>query len=313
MARETQPFYADIEDEDLDNLDDRGDGLDDEEEDEEELEDDEHEEDEGDDEEEGEAEEEDDEEDEEVEDPKKHRIPKARLDEVIAQREAEKERAQWLEEQLAKLISLQERKTKEEIEVKAPKYDFDAAEEKYLELAFSGEHADALRLRKEIDAQKELVFEAKIKALKESTETELESKSKKVIDDERFKDVLAKSVKEYKFLNDKHDSYNADAVEMINTLMRGYVAAGKTKAEALALAVKKGAPMYLEPKDKKEISERRKAQVKKNAEASRKQAPNSKGRGTREIDVESLDPSSLTEKDYKSLTPKQKAKLRGDF
>lgn len=313
MPRESQPFYAELEDEDLENLKDRGDGLDDEEEDEEELEDDEHEEDESDDEEEDEDEEENDEEDEEVEEPKVHRIPKARLDEVIAQREAERERAQWLEEQLAKLIAIQEKRTKEDIAPPAPKFDFDAAEEKYLELAFSGEHGDALKLRKEIDRQRELAFEAKIKALKESTETELETKSKKVIDDERFKDVLAKSESTYKFLDVNHKSYNADAVDTVNTLMRGYMAAGKSKSEALALAVKKGAPMYLEPKDKKEISERRREQVSKNAKAAKQQAPKAKGRGTREIDVESLDPSTLTEKDWKSLTPKQKAKLRGDF
>jgi hypothetical protein len=317
MARESQPFYAELEDEDLEDLKDRGDGLEDEsdedDEDEEEVEGSESGEDEVDDEEEEEESEEDDEE-EEVETPKgkkDYRIPKARFDEVIAQREAERERSQWLEEQLAKLIA-KTTAAEEKVNV-APKFDFDAAEEKYLELAFGGEHADALKLRKQIDTAREEAFEAKIKALKDATVEDVDSRSKAIIDAERFDDVRRKSEAKFPFLNAKHSTYNADAVDMINTLMRGHVAAGKSKSEALRLAVAKGAPIFEEAPVVKKVTERRAEQAKKNATAARSQPSRVSGKGAKDIDVNTIDPSTLSEKHYKDLTPKQKAKLRGDF
>jgi hypothetical protein len=314
MAKETEVFDEDLYEDDVEL--DRGDEFDsDEDEDEEDAEGDEGREDEDD---EGEADEDGSEEsDDEVGDDedegrvkKNIRIPKHRLDQEIAKRKAaaenfERERARsaWLEEQLTKLL---EKGTKTE-EPLLPPYDFDAAEEKFNDLLLEGNVKEAAALRKEIREKEREYF----KELANSIREEAVQKATNEIAESKFNVLVENFESKYPFLNASSKDFNKEAVDTVNTFMAGYMAQGKSKAEALKIAVSKVAPLYEaeKPKGKDRTIEARK----KNVDASRKQPPNNRISRSAGRDVNALDVSKLTEKQLKELTPREIAKLRGDI
>jgi len=60
------------------------------------------------------------------------------------------------------------------------------------------------------------------------------------------------------FLDHKSKSYNEEAVDTVNTLLAGYIAAGKGKVESLQLAISKVVPLYTKKEVKTSIGEQRK-------------------------------------------------------
>lgn len=288
---------------------DRGDNLEDEElEDQDESEDEAEE---TDDDESEEADEDEDEEEYEEEAPQKNtRVPKARLDEVIRQREEARERSEWLETQLEKLIS-----SKVETPV-APKpaYDFEVAEEEYVALIIQGEVAKASKLRREIDAARKDEFQSLLDQVKDSAKQEAKSESSSAIEQERFETAVVNFENKYKFLNYELPEYNEEAVDTVNTLMSGYVSAGKSKAEALKLAVNKVAPLYSKVSpEKPTLGNKRKVEAgRKAVKAANSQPSKTKSVSTRQVDAETVDVKKMSEKDFSKLTAKEKSILRGD-
>lgn len=295
--------------EDLENeeLVDRGDSLEDlegEDEEDEELEDD------GD-----SGDEESEEEEEEVASPKDTRIPKYRFDEVnnqrkelLAQLEDASERSLWLEAQLEKLIS-NNTKTAEPA-APANTYNFEAAEENYVQLIIEGEIAKASKLRAEIDKERRAELVSIISEVKSSASKTAKEESTKAVSEQRFFNTVEALEVQYPFLNNKVKDYNAEAVDTVNTLMAGFVAAGKSKADALTLAVKKVAPFYT--KEVKAPSTKKEEAGRKAVAASKSQPPSPTGTKTKTIDISKIDVSKLAEKDFRSLTAKEKSVLRGD-
>lgn len=261
--------------------------------------------------------EEEDEDDEDDEDPKDQMVPRSRIDQLVAQREEERERNQWLQEQLEAMI---QRTTEVEEEVEEeparPEYDFHAAELKYGEAMLEGEPDKAAKIRGEINKAHAAEYAYQIEAAKRAAKAEAVSETTNSIDERRFNSLLATYTQEYDFLNDESDSYNAKAVTMANKLMAGYMQEGKMKSEALKLAVEDVTPFFEQPKaDKKETKStaRKKQARKKAAKASKAQPPNTggkKGKAARNLDT--IDMSKISEKDFNNLTAREKAKLRGD-
>ena len=251
-------------------------------------------------------EEEEDEEDEEDED-EPISIPKSRLDAVIAQREAEKERTLWLESQLEKLINQSSEATQKK-EVKEA-YDFSSAEMKYADLLIEGDTSKAASLRAEIDTERKQEMLDLISSIKEESKNEAISTSSKAIDDQKFDTLVDNYENKHPFLDVESDHYNEEAIETVNTLIAAYIASGTSRNEALSLAVKKVVPIY---KPSLKNTSRKKASIKRAASASKRQPPRSKGRTFKNIDREELSVADLSERDFSKLTNKEKRVLRGD-
>lgn len=301
-----QEDYDDLDDPiEEENLEDRGDDFEEDEEDIEEGEEDvESEEDSEED-----VEEEDPEEEEEIESPK---IPRSRFNQVIKQREEAKERNAWLEAQLEKLIQ----KQTEVIQREEPKisYDFATAENKYISLIIEGEVAEATKLRAEIDKARKDEMMGIIKEIKDSAEDNAKKQSSVLVEQEKFNNLVENFESKYKFLNADSKEYNEEAVDTVNTLLAGYVAAGKSKSEGLRLAVQKVAPLYTKViETKPTLGNKRKIESgKKAAQAANSQPARTKSVSTKSIDRETVDVSKMSERDFAKLTPKEKSILRGD-
>lgn len=256
-----------------------------------------------------------DEDEEDEEEPEEERIPRSRLNQVIKQRNEERERTKWLEQQLEKVLNSQTAPKKEEAPQAPaePPYNYEEKEAQYIELILDGETAKAIKLRSEIDAARAKDFQ---KMLAEQSETTMSQTSKK-LEDERFNDLVSAFEEEYSFLDASSDDYNEEAVETINRLMGGYMAEGTSREKALALAVDKMLPFYTKAPAKealgtKKKSEKATADKKRNAKASRQQPPRSPGRKTRDVDPSALRPSTLSEKQFNQLSDREKRILRGD-
>lgn len=245
------------------------------------------------------------------------KVSKARLDEVIAQREEERARSAWLEEQLAALIANQTKSQVVQEKVKTPEvvYDFDTAEENYISLVINGEIDKAKKLRSEIDSNRKQELLNLVKNVQEEATTKATQVSTQAIEGERFKSLVTTLESKYTFLDYNSDDYNEEAVDTINTLLAGYVASGKTKSEALGLAVKKVVPLYVKevtPPKKSLGDTRTKQSAEKAVKAAKAQPPKTVSTKNTTVDLSKLDISKMSEREYDKLTEKEKRILRGD-
>lgn len=255
------------------------------------------------------------EEDEEVETKKEPRIPKSRFDEVIQQREDAKERNLWLESQLEKLIG-QANKQQEAIvpKVEVSLYDFDKAEEDYISLIIEGEISKASKLRNEINREQEAKMMNIIKNIESSVSTKAKSDSSALLEDERFNAFVETVEVKHPFLDSNHKDYNEEAVDTVNTLLAGYISAGKGKTEALRLAVAKVTPLYFKPEVKQSLGNKRTVEAgKKAAKAAAAQPVRTKNSATTKlVDNSDVDITKISEKEFAKLTSKERSLLRGD-
>lgn len=304
---EEEEFESSVEDEEEEEVDEE---ESDDDEDSEEDEEDDSEEDEE------ESEDEEDSEDEEEEpDEEKGRIPRSRLNEVIAQRDAERAAREKEEERVSRLEAMVEKLISKETapapEPEVEKYDFIAAEEKYIDLILEGEVKDALALRAEIDKAKEDQFKNILEQSKTSTKDSVLNQSK-------FDTAVEAMEAKYPFLDYESDTYNEEAVESVNALMSGYVSKGIPEVEALKKAVAKMAPLFeVEEKEtKKPLGNKRKASPKddrkRNAKAAKAQPPKSTERKSSSKDLDTINVAKMSERDFSKLSDREKRILRGD-
>ena len=259
-----------------------------------------------------------DEEEDEVEDtpPKKEpRIPKSRFDEVNNRMKDATERNLWLEEQLEKLINqnTQQQKQAAPKEPESPKYDYDTAEEEYINLIIGGDIAKATKLRNEINNYRQKDLEALINGIENKANDNAKSTSSLLLEKERFENSITNMEVKYPFLNHKDKSYNEEAVETVNTLLAGYLASGKGKVESLQLAIKKVLPLYEKKAvTKTTLGDQRKTEAGKKAAQAAKQQPTKQKVSTRTSDLGKADINTMSERDFSKLTAKEKSILRGD-
>jgi hypothetical protein len=254
-----------------------------------------------------------DDEDQEEEPPKKDpKIPKSRLDEVIRQREEAKERNLWLEQQLEKLIN-QQNKKEEAAKPVVPEYDFSAAEEKYISLIIEGEIAQATKLRSEISKKQQEQFLSLISEVETKATSKAKSESSEYIEKERFQTSIEIMESKHPFLDHKSKQYNEEAVDTVNTLLAGYIAAGKGKVESLQLAISKVVPLYTKVVTKESVGDKRKAEAgKKAADASKRQPSKTKSSSERGSGFGEVNINKMSEREFSKLTAKEKSILRGD-
>jgi len=298
------------EEEDEEDYEDRGDFLE-EDEDDDELEDSE----EGEDEEEGEEtsesdysdESEDDDEDEEDDDSVV--ISREMLEELTSNKSnADRERIKWLESQLEALLSKDSK-----VEPEEPAFDFETAEEQYAELLIEGETKKAAALRSKISREYQRHLENQIKQVKEDALTEATKSADKVSEATKFNSLIESFERKHSFLDPESSDYNEEAVDTVNTFLSGYISAGLSRDEALRKAVSKALPFYKREEVSKLGTVRKKKAAIKSAKASRSQPPKTKSTGLKNVDLEAVDVSKLSEKDFDKLTNKEKRALRGDF
>jgi hypothetical protein len=264
-----------------------------------------------------EEEEVDEEEEEELPPKKEAKIPRERFNEVIQQREDAKERNLWLEAQLEKLINAGN-KEKEAIAPKEPEstYDFEKAEEDYINLIIEGEIAKATKLRGEINRESKAETLRMIKAIEESVTHKAKTDSSAAFEQDRFDKYIDDVESKYPFLNSNHKAYNEEAVETVNTLLAGYVAAGRTKTEGLKLAVSKVAPFYSkeEVETKQSLGNKRTVAAGKKAASAASSQPSKVKPSTsaKAVDNSDVDVTKISEKDFAKLTAKERSILRGD-
>jgi hypothetical protein len=256
------------------------------------------------------------EEEEEVVVPKKEpRIPKSRFDEINNRMKEANERNLWLEEQLEKLInnSQQQQQRAEPKAPEVPKYDYDAAEEEYINLIIGGDITKATKLRNEINAFHQKDLQEMISGIKSEASDNAKSQSSQLLEKERFESSINNMEAKYPFLNHKAKAYNEEAVETVNTLLAGYLAAGKGKVESLQLAIKKVLPLY-EKKEGTKVSlgDQRKTEAGKKAALASKQQPTKQKITTRTSDMGKVNVNTMSDRDFSKLTAKEKSILRGD-
>lgn len=260
--------------------------------------------------------------DEEEEDADEPRIPKGRLDQVLRQRDEEREKRQWLEDQFEALLATQKAPkevAEEEVDPGPPDFDFDEAEEQYLELVLEGDIKKASQLKSAINDARNEVFNYQIESARRTIKSEAVSETATNMDNARFKSLISELEEKYPILNSNSDEYNEKAVTLANRLMVPYIQEGETKSQALLLAVKEvlelmpsATPGAKETGSKTTV--RKKQARRKAAKASKQQPPatsGAKGKASRKISPDDI--KGMSDKQFRGLTERERAKLRGDI
>jgi len=244
------------------------------------------------------------------------KVPKSRLDKVIAQREVEKERVSWLEDQLEALIEKGVGTKDPVVEKKEvlPEFDFPKAEQEYADFLLGGDSDKAAALRSKITAEQAKAIMQEVQGLSEKTSETALKQTQEAIENTKLEAVVETLEAQYPFLDYNSDQYNEEATETINDFMTIYAAKGMTKAEALRKAVIKMAPMYSEEVEEVATQKQKRtaAAKTKRVKASNAQPPKTATGVKTSADGE-LSVSKLSRKEFKNLTQKEKAILRGDI
>ncbi len=243
------------------------------------------------------------------EEPRKHMVPKSRLDEVLAKQKA-------LEKQLDDL------KAQKQEPGEAPSaYAFDEKEVEYQNLVLDGESQKAAALRKEIRA-----------AERAQLEYELTSKIGESVSQSQQATALQQAASElednFPVFNRNSDQYNEDYTQEVIDLRDAFIVKGENPVAALAKAAKfvlreydlvdMGEPAAA-PSLSAETAPRLDEVAKKRAEVSRKlkaaesQPPEMPGESSSARGERGLDIASMTEDEFNALPEATLRRLRGDL
>ena len=264
------------------------------------------------------SEDDEDDEDEVVTEPtKEDRIPKGRFNQVLKQRDSERERVHWLEEQLEKLISNNRGSEQSPSTATVEEYDYDAKETEYINLVLEGETSKAISLRKEIDNHKRSEIMSELNEAKEVSR----SIAREVQEEEKFNVLVESFENKYSFLNADSDDYNEEAVDTVNAITANLIRKGLPKSQAIKDAVLRIAPMYEKvvksttttKVTKKPVNtERDKVSKRRNIAASKSQPPKTRGSRVSDGGLDTVKVSRLNEKQFRELSLREKKILRGD-
>jgi hypothetical protein len=244
-------------------------------------------------------------EEEEVEEDKDKdiRIPKARFDEAV-QKERQKaqeaeQRTKFLEEQINRLLEMQTTGKAVEEKVEEVAVDIDALEAQYAEKLLEGETDEAIKIRRQINAEYQKLVNNAIKSAKEEARAE----SKSLSETEKFNLVKEDSFNKYPFLSNESDTFDQELVAEINALAAGYKQTLElSPADALKKAVNKLAPPYKKQLEGKKTATKQ-ATDRKQEKAKRvaKEPVRSKGSSVKNISPDELDWENMSEKEFDHL------------
>lgn len=262
---------------------------------------------------------EDEDEEEDEDDEEEPRIPRSRLNQVIEQREAERERAEWLEDQLASLIELQKQNLQNQIpkEEPKPKLNVRAKIKEAQEALLEGDLEKNAEILLEIEEARMAEITEAVKGARESATKEAKTEATASLEDARFERVIDKATQDFAFLDDESDDYDESAVKLVNSVMAGKVAMGTAKSTALKEALSEVTPMFVQKREapKETLGKKRTtAARRKAAKASQQQPPETrraaKGKAARDLDK--IDITKMSEAEYNKLTLRERKALRGD-
>lgn len=243
-------------------------------------------------------------------------VPHARFHEVNEELKQQRAERLRLEEELARA------KGAKPVEEAAPKeepkpYDFDAAEDRYMDAVLDGDKDKARQIRSEIRNEERKQFENQSNAVaKQASEEQLQLR-----DAEAEKALLVKVLDEglakYPFLDNNSELANQDAIEDVIARRDLYLKQGMSASKAVAAAIEKVAPRYApaadagaEPQKPKPKADLTPEQVKRNLERERQIPQVMPGVGERGKDI---DFANLSEDEFEALSEADKRKARGDF
>lgn len=238
-------------------------------------------------------------------------VPHARFNEVNETLKHERAERLRLEEELARARGQQPAPQADAPEAKPEAYDFDAAEERYMEAVMEGDTAQAKQIRAEIRAAEQRAFsEQSAMTAKQAADEELRRRDAAEEQAAAGK-VLAAALAKYPFLDHESDAADADAIEDVIARRDLYMRQGMPFAKALATAVEKVGPRYA-PQDAPVKSARTATteQIKRNLERERRIPAAMPGVGERGKDI---DYAALSEDEFDALSEQDKRKARGDF
>lgn len=246
------------------------------------------------------------------------RIPKSRLDQVIAQREEAKELAARLaerEDRLLKLLEAQQEPKKEE--AKQPAFDIDAKEAEALDAMLEADVAKYTQIRHEINAHILEQARSSASTMETTATTAAKAEARAIEEENRFNDAVNVYSTKYPFLNSGDENFNEEALVAIDKLFTKFVGAGDSKTVALTEAVNLIAPRYAPEAEDDAVAKakatRRSKAVKKAAKAMGQTPPETKGRSTQKVEEFSYENlATMSEKEWKDLPASIKKKLRGD-
>ena len=243
------------------------------------------------------------------EEPRKHMVPKSRLDEVLAKQKA-------LEKQLDDL-----RAQKQEPGEAPEAYDFDAKEVEYQNLVLDGEAQKAAALRKEIRA-----------AERAQLEYEIGSKIGESVSQSQQATALQQAASElennFPVFDRNSDQYNEGYTQEVIDLRDAFIVKGENPVAALTKAAKFVLREYdlvdmgetaAAPSLSGQTAPRLDEVAKKRAEVSRKlkaaesQPPEMPGESSSARGEKPLDIASMTEDEFNALPEATLKRLRGDL
>ena len=238
-------------------------------------------------------------------------VPHARFNEVNETLKHERAERLRLEEELARARGQQPSAKEDAPEAKPEGYDFDAAEDRYMDALLDGDKAAAAKIRQEIRAAEQRKFaEQSALTAKQAADEELRRRDAEEEQAVAGK-VLTAALAKYPFLDHESDAADHDAIEDVIARRDLYMRQGMPFAKALAAAVEKVGPRYA-PQDAPAKSTRTATteQIKRNLERERRIPAAMPGVGERGKDI---DYAALSEDEFDALSEQDKRKARGDF
>lgn len=243
------------------------------------------------------------------EEPKRHMVPKSRLDEVLAKQKA-------LEKQLDDL-----RAQKQEPGEAPEAYDFDAKEVEYQNLVLDGEAQKAAALRKEIRA-----------AERAQLEYEIGSKIGESVSQSQQATALQQAASElennFPVFDRNSDQYNEGYTQEVIDLRDAFIVKGENPVAALTKAAKfvlreydlvdmgeTAAAPSLSGQTAPRVDEvaKKRAEVSRKLKAAEAQPPEMPGESSSARGEKPLDILSMTEDEFNALPEATLKRLRGDI
>ena len=242
-----------------------------------------------------------------IAEPKKHMVPKERLDAVLAKQKALQKQLEELQAQNTPVQNAPE------------PYDYDTKEAEYQEFILDGETAKATALRKEMRA-----------AEKAEIQFEMEQKMGQTVEHSQQATVLQQAAAELEStfpVFDQHsETFNADATQEVVDLRDAFITQGYQPVDALSKAANfvikdhgfadadpesaLAAPAVTKPVD--EVAKKR-ANNQKKLKAAQSQPPELPGESSSSHGEVAQDMSTLTEEEFNALPAATLKRMRGDI
>lgn len=239
-------------------------------------------------------------------------VPHARFNEVNETLKQERAERLRLEEELARARGQQPAPAADKPEPKPEGFDFDAAEDRFMDALLDGDKEAASKIRAEIRAEerKELAQQS-AQSAQQVTDAELKRREAEA-EQQVAQKVMSAAITKYPFLNHESEDADADAIEDVIARRDLYLKQGMPFAKALATAVEKVAPRYAPqeelPKPRSHTATAE--QISRNLKLEQRIPAAMPGVGERGKDI---DYAKLSEEEFDALSEADKRKARGDF